>query len=86
MLEDPRVNFASSTVGQGGGVDHLGIQSKDKAELGELKDRGHAADRTLLDEGRDRMLLCAQREALGHQSAGDRVGVLPELGLMVLPI
>ncbi|MGJ7531483.1 MULTISPECIES: ArsI/CadI family heavy metal resistance metalloenzyme [unclassified Variovorax] len=51
MLEDPRVNFAISTVGQGRGIDHLGIQAEDEAELAELKARGQAADRTLLDEG-----------------------------------
>ena len=51
MLDDPRVNFAISTVGQGRGIDHLGIQAEDEAELTELKARGQAADRTLLDEG-----------------------------------
>ena len=51
MLDDPRVNFAISTVGHGKGVDHLGIQAEDEAELAELKTRGLAADRTLLDEG-----------------------------------
>jgi len=51
MLEDPRVNFAISTVGQGKGIDHLGIQAEDEMELAELKARGQAADRTLLDEG-----------------------------------
>jgi lactoylglutathione lyase len=51
MLDDPRVNFAISTVGQGRGIDHLGIQAEDDEELAELKARGQAADRTLLDEG-----------------------------------
>jgi lactoylglutathione lyase len=51
MLDDPRINFAISTVGQGKGIDHLGIQAEDEAELTELKARGQAADRTLLDEG-----------------------------------
>ncbi|MGJ7538483.1 MULTISPECIES: ArsI/CadI family heavy metal resistance metalloenzyme [unclassified Variovorax] len=51
MLDDPRVNFAISTVGHGKGVDHLGIQAEDEAELVELKARGQAADQTLLDEG-----------------------------------
>ncbi|MCY1238936.1 Cadmium-induced protein CadI [compost metagenome] len=51
MLDDPRVNFAISTVGNGKGIDHLGIQADDDAELAELKARGQAADRTLLDEG-----------------------------------
>ena len=30
MLEDPRVNFAISTVGHGTGIDHLGIQATTK--------------------------------------------------------
>ncbi|WP_454906679.1 ArsI/CadI family heavy metal resistance metalloenzyme [Variovorax gossypii] len=51
MLDDPRINFAISTLGQGKGIDHLGIQAEDEAELVELKARGLAADRTLLDEG-----------------------------------
>lgn len=51
MLDDPRVNFAISTVGHGRGIDHLGIQAEDETELAELKARGQAADRTLLDEG-----------------------------------
>ena len=51
MLDDPRINFAISTLGQGKGIDHLGIQAEDEAELTELKARGQAADQTLLDEG-----------------------------------
>lgn len=51
MLDDPRINFAISTVGHSKGIDHLGIQAEDEAELAELKTRGLAADRTLLDEG-----------------------------------
>lgn len=51
MLDDPRVNFAISTRGDGKGVDHLGIQADDEAELAELKTRAQAADQTLVDEG-----------------------------------
>lgn len=51
MLEDPRLNFAISTRGQGHGVDHLGFQAEDEDELAELKTRARAADRALLDEG-----------------------------------
>jgi catechol 2,3-dioxygenase-like lactoylglutathione lyase family enzyme len=46
MLEDPRVNFAISTWGQEPGIDHLGFQVDDEAELGEIAARltqaGHA--------------------------------------------
>jgi catechol 2,3-dioxygenase-like lactoylglutathione lyase family enzyme len=51
MLADPRVNFAISTVGEGAGVDHLGIQAEDEAELAQLKAQGQAANGMLLDEG-----------------------------------
>lgn len=51
MLEDPRLNFAISTRGAVPGVDHLGFQVDDAAELGELKARARAADMALLDEG-----------------------------------
>lgn len=51
MLDDPRINFAISTRSDAIGVDHLGIQTDDEAELAELKSRATAADMTLLDEG-----------------------------------
>lgn len=51
MLDDPRVNFAISTLGSDRGVDHLGFQAEDEAELAELKARAQSADSTLLDEG-----------------------------------
>lgn len=51
MLDDPRVNFAISTLGSQRGVDHLGFQAEDGAELAELKARAQSADSTLVDEG-----------------------------------
>jgi hypothetical protein len=51
MLEDPPVNFAISTRGTQPGIDHLGIQTDDAAELAVLKARAEAADLALLDEG-----------------------------------
>lgn len=51
MLDDPRINFAISTRGNAPGVDHLGFQVDDAAELAELKARAEAADMALLDEG-----------------------------------
>ena len=36
MVDDPRVNFAISTRGRAAGLDHLGIQVEDKAELGDV--------------------------------------------------
>ncbi len=51
MLQDPPVNFAISTRGQAAGIDHLGIQTDDPAELAAMKARAEAADIALLDEG-----------------------------------
>lgn len=51
MIEDPRVNFAISTRGGKPGIDHLGIQTDNDAELSELKARTQAADIAMLDEG-----------------------------------
>ena len=51
MLDDPRINFAISTRGDKPGVDHLGFQTDDAAELAELKSRAEAADMALFDEG-----------------------------------
>jgi hypothetical protein len=51
MLEDPPVNFAISTRGSQSGIDHLGIQTDDPAELATMKARAEAAEMTVLDEG-----------------------------------
>ena len=39
MLDDPRINFAISTRGNAPGVDHLGFQVDDAAELADLRAR-----------------------------------------------
>lgn len=52
MLEDPRVNFAiSMRDGATKGIEHVGLQVEDKAELEEVYDRLKAADRPVLEEG-----------------------------------
>ena len=52
MLEDPRVNFAiSQKCGATKGVEHLGLQVDDTAELGEVYGRLEAAGRPVLEEG-----------------------------------
>jgi len=54
MLEDPRVNFAISTVAskQGGkvGLDHLGVQAESAGELSEIATRLKAADQALVEQ------------------------------------
>lgn len=52
LLEDPRVNFAVSTRGGGApGLDHLGLQVEDRAELAEVQARLDAADAPVLNQG-----------------------------------
>jgi catechol 2,3-dioxygenase-like lactoylglutathione lyase family enzyme len=51
MLEDPRVNFAISQRGAEPGVEHLGIQVEDRAELEEVYARLKRAERPVLEEG-----------------------------------
>ncbi len=51
MLDDPRANFAVSTRGRTLGLDHLGIQVEDKAELNEVYARMHRAGGTVIGQG-----------------------------------
>lgn len=51
MLDDPPLNFAISSRGGAPGVDHLGFQTDDPAELAAMKARAAAADMAVLDEG-----------------------------------
>jgi hypothetical protein len=51
MLDDPRVNFAISTHGGKIGLDHLGIQAENAAELQEVYGRLATAGRPVLEEG-----------------------------------
>lgn len=51
MLDDPRLNFAISTRGDGVGVDHLGFQADDADELAGMRRRAEAADLTVLQQG-----------------------------------
>jgi catechol 2,3-dioxygenase-like lactoylglutathione lyase family enzyme len=50
MLDDPRVNFAISTQPSATGIEHLGIQVEDQAELTEVYERLNRAGRPVLDE------------------------------------
>jgi len=51
MLDDPRVNFAISARGRQVGLDHLGIQVEDKAELSEVYTRLRQADGNVVEQG-----------------------------------
>ena len=50
MLADPRINFAISQRARAPGVDHLGLQAEDAAELEAIGDRLKAADAVVLAE------------------------------------
>jgi catechol 2,3-dioxygenase-like lactoylglutathione lyase family enzyme len=51
MLDDPRVNFAITTRGERKGLDHLGIQVENDAELGEVYSRLKTAGAPMIEEG-----------------------------------
>src|SRR4030081_288020 len=51
MLEDPRVNFAISQRAKATGVQHLGIQVEDRAELTEVYGRLKRAEGPIIEEG-----------------------------------
>ena len=51
MLQDPPLNFAISTRGRIAGIDHLGIQTDDPAELAAMKASARSADLALRDDG-----------------------------------
>jgi catechol 2,3-dioxygenase-like lactoylglutathione lyase family enzyme len=51
MLDDPRVNFAISTRGREPGLDHLGIQVEDAAELNEVYARLRHAGGNITEQG-----------------------------------
>jgi lactoylglutathione lyase len=50
MLDDPRVNFAISTHGVSGGVNHLGFQVDSSAELDAMEAQLLAADQRVVAE------------------------------------
>lgn len=53
MLDDPRVNFAISTKAEGQrGIEHLGIQVEDAAELGVVYERLETAGGPVVAEGK----------------------------------
>jgi hypothetical protein len=59
MLDDPRVNFAISTVANAPGIDHLGIQAETAEDLAALGLRLDAAGGTVVPE--DAAVCCYAR-------------------------
>ena len=52
QLDDPRVNFSISSRGDATGVNHLGIEAEDVAELEQVRARLNAAEGPVLDVGK----------------------------------
>jgi catechol 2,3-dioxygenase-like lactoylglutathione lyase family enzyme len=50
MLDDPRINFAISLRGSAAGVNHLGFQVEEAAELEQMHARLQAADAGVVEE------------------------------------
>ena len=50
MLEDPRVNFAISTRAGQAGIDHVGIQAENEAELEDVRARLARADQAYVTQ------------------------------------
>jgi catechol 2,3-dioxygenase-like lactoylglutathione lyase family enzyme len=50
MLDDPRINFAISNRGQAPGINHLGLQAEDDAELEAIHANLQKADTAVLSE------------------------------------
>lgn len=70
MLDDPRVNFAITTRGDRKGIDHLGIQVEDAAELGEVYGRLKQAGQPILDEGETTCCYARSEKAWVHDPEG----------------
>jgi predicted enzyme related to lactoylglutathione lyase len=70
MLDDPRVNFAISTRGGAVGLDHLGIQVEDKAELSEVYARLRRAGGTVIEQGQTSCCYAKSEKAWIDDPAG----------------
>lgn len=70
MLDNPHVNFAISTRAGETGVNHLGIQVDEEAELAELRARLKNADLSTLDEGETVCCYAKSDKSWVHDPAG----------------
>jgi hypothetical protein len=70
MLDDPRVNFAISTRGRQPGLDHLGIQVEDQAELHEVYGRLRDAGGTVIEQGQTACCYAKSEKAWIDDPAG----------------
>ncbi len=70
MLDDPRINFAISTRGREPGLDHLGIQVEDPADLKEISERLKAAQQPILEQEQTTCCYAQADKAWVHDPQG----------------
>ena len=70
MLDDPRVNFSISSRGTHKGVDHLGIQVDDDAELGAVAARLAKAGRSIFEQKATTCCYAKSNKAWVHDPEG----------------
>ena len=70
MLDDPRVNFAISMRGRKAGLDHLGIQVENGAELREVYGRLRAADVPMREQGQTNCCYARSEKSWAADPAG----------------
>jgi len=70
MLDDPRVNFSISSRGIEKGVDHLGIQVEDDAELAAVAARLTRAGRSVLEQNATTCCYARSNKAWVHDPEG----------------
>jgi glyoxalase/bleomycin resistance protein/dioxygenase superfamily protein len=70
MLDDPRANFAISTRGRAPGLNHLGIQAENEAELHDIYGRLREADRPVVEQGATRCCYAQSQKAWVDDPAG----------------
>jgi len=70
MLDDPRINFAISTRGREPGLDHLGIQVEDPADLQEISQRLKTAHQPILEQEQTTCCYAQADKAWVHDPQG----------------
>lgn len=70
MLDDPRINFAISTRGREPGLDHLGIQVENDADLKEISLRLKAAQQHILEQEQTTCCYAKADKAWVHDPQG----------------
>src|SRR5262245_41172167 len=70
MLDDPRVNFSISTRGRRKGIDHLGIQVDDDAELAVVAGRLAEAGQSVLAQSATTCCYATSNKAWVHDLEG----------------